>query len=96
MQAEAVVLKLFADQLDGIDLQAEFKDPKTRLQEYLQSRQQALPVYVVEETSGKAHSRVFTVSCSLDQLELRATGSGSSRKKAEQQAASKLLDRLQP
>lgn len=95
MQAEAVVLKLFADQLDGIDLQAEFKDPKTRLQEYLQSRQQALPVYVVEETSGKAHSRVFTVSCSLDQLDLRATGSGSSRKKAEQQAASKLLDRLQ-
>lgn len=93
-QAEAVVLKLFADKLDGIDIAAEFKDPKTRLQEYLQSRQQALPVYAVEETAGKAHARVFTVSCSLDQLDLRATGSGSSRKKAEQQAASKLLDRL--
>ena len=57
--------------------------------------QQGLPVYSVEETAGKAHSRVFTVSCSLDQLDLRATGSGSSRKKAEQQAASKLLDRLE-
>ena len=94
-QAEAVVLKLFGDRLDGIDMAAEFKDPKTRLQEYLQSRQQALPVYTVVETAGKAHARVFTVSCSLEQLELSATGTGSSRKKAEQQAAGKLLDRLQ-
>jgi len=93
--AEAVVMELYRDELDAIDLQAEFKDPKTRLQEYLQSRQRELPVYAVEETAGKAHSQVFTVSCTLADLELRETGSGSSRKRAEQQAAQKLLDRLE-
>jgi ribonuclease III len=93
-RAEQVVLRLFDEQLASIDLEAEFKDPKTRLQEYLQSRQQALPVYAVEQTTGQEHSRVFTVSCSIEALDLRETGSGSSRKKAEQQAAGKLLDRL--
>jgi ribonuclease-3 len=93
-QAEQVVLKLFDEQLESIDLNAEFKDPKTRLQEYLQSRQQALPIYAVEQATGQEHSRVFTVSCSIEDLDLRETGSGSSRKKAEQQAAGKLLDRL--
>ena len=92
--AEDAVLTLYRDQLDGIDLGAEFKDPKTRLQEFLQSRQSELPVYAVEQTTGKAHSQVFTVSCTLADLELRETGSGSSRKRAEQQAAQKLLDRL--
>ena len=93
--AEAAVLGLYRDELDAIDLRAEFKDPKTRLQEYLQSRQRELPVYAVEQTTGKAHSQVFTVSCTLADLELRETGSGSSRKGAEQQAAQKLLDRLE-
>ena len=93
--AEDAVLTLYRDELDGIDLHAEFKDPKTRLQEYLQSRQWELPVYEVEQTTGKAHSQVFTVSCALAEPELRETGSGSSRKRAEQQAAQKLLDRLE-
>ncbi|HMB73605.1 MAG TPA: putative dsRNA-binding protein, partial [Gammaproteobacteria bacterium] len=94
-EAEKAVLRLYREQLEAIDLQAEFKDPKTRLQEFLQSRQRELPVYTVEQTSGKAHSQVFTVSCRLVDLELGETGSGSSRKRAEQQAAQKLLDRLE-
>lgn len=94
-EVEKAVLHLYSDQLESIDLQAEFKDPKTRLQEYLQSRQRELPVYAVEQTSGKAHSQLFTVSCTLADLELSETGSGSSRKRAEQQAAQKLLDRLE-
>lgn len=93
--AEAAVMHLYSEELETIDLRAEFKDPKTRLQEYLQSRQRELPVYTVEQTSGKAHSQVFTVSCTLADLELQETGSGSSRKRAEQQAAQKLLDRLE-
>jgi len=93
--AEAAVMHLYREELETIDLRAEFKDPKTRLQEYLQSRQRELPVYTVEQTSGKAHSQVFTVSCKLADLELQETGSGSSRKRAEQQAAQKLLDRLE-
>ncbi len=93
--AETAVLGLFRGELDAIDLEAEFRDPKTRLQEYLQSRQRELPVYAVEQTTGKAHSQLFTVSCTLTDLELRETGSGSSRKRAEQQAAQKLLDRFE-
>ena len=94
-QAETAVLRLYRDQLDNIDINADFKDPKTRLQEYLQSRQLDLPVYTVEQTSGQAHSQQFTVSCALAGLDLRETGSGTSRKKAEQQAAQKLLHRLE-
>lgn len=94
-EAEKVVLQLYREQLDGIDVNADFKDPKTRLQEYLQSRQLELPVYAVEQTTGQAHSQKFTVSCTLAGLDLCASGSGTSRKKAEQQAAQKLLDRLE-
>ena len=91
---ERVVLELFRVRLETIDSIADFKDPKTRLQEYLQSKQQELPVYSVEQTSGKAHSQIFTVSCRIAGLDLAESGTGSSRKKAEQQAASKLLARL--
>ena len=93
-QAEKVVLQLYREQLESIDSGADYKDPKTRLQEYLQSRQRELPVYAVERMTGQAHAQKFTVSCRLADLEMQESGSGSSRKKAEQQAASKLLERL--
>jgi len=88
------VLRLFQDYLDGITVGDSLKDPKTRLQEYLQSRQQGLPVYVVENTTGKSHSQLFTVSCSIEDPALQTRGSGTSRKKAEQQAAQKMLQGL--
>ncbi len=93
-QTEAVVMRLFEPALQNIGEAAELKDPKTRLQEYLQARQRPLPTYRVEKTSGKSHSQVFTVSCRIDQPALESSGSGSSRKKAEQQAAQQLLDQL--
>lgn len=93
-QTEKAVLRLFQDFLDGITVGDSLKDPKTRLQEYLQSRQQGLPVYVVENTTGKSHSQLFTVSCSIEDPALQTRGSGTSRKKAEQQAAQKMLQGL--
>jgi len=93
-QTETAVLTLFQNQLDNIDIAASLKDPKTRLQEYLQARQQDLPVYEVEKTTGKSHAQLFTVRCSIGNPELGAHGTGTSRKKAEQQAAQKLLDEL--
>ncbi|MDH3762228.1 MAG: ribonuclease III [Gammaproteobacteria bacterium] len=93
-QTEKAVLRLFQDYLDGITVGDSLKDPKTRLQEYLQSRQQGLPVYVVENTTGKSHSQLFTVSCSIEDPALQTRGSGTSRKKAEQQAAQKMLQGL--
>ncbi len=93
-QAEAVVLRLFEQQLDNVKIGAGLKDPKTRLQEYLQARQRDLPLYEIESTTGKSHSQLFTVSCRIEEPALRTLGSGTSRKQAEQQAAQKLLDEL--
>jgi len=93
-QAETVILHLFADLLQNVDAGSNLKDAKTQLQEYLQARQKELPRYGVEQTTGQAHNQVFVVSCELLDLELQSRGKGSSRKKAEQQAAQKILDRL--
>jgi len=93
-QTEKAVLHLFQGQLDSINSAASLKDPKTRLQEYLQARQQDLPAYEVEKTTGKSHSQLFTISCRIDNPDLQTNGTGTSRKKAEQQAAQKLLDKL--
>jgi ribonuclease-3 len=70
-QAESVILRLFAELLHNVDVDRDLKDAKTRLQEYLQARQKELPRYRVEQTSGKSHSQVFTVSCELADLELQ-------------------------
>lgn len=70
------------------------KDPKTELQELLQARQFALPVYEVVSTSGKPHDRVFTVSCRSEGLDRAVTAQGSSRRRAEQAAARKALEAL--
>ena len=91
---EKVVLNLFQGQIDQVNTADSLKDPKTRLQEYLQARQQDLPLYEVEKTTGKSHSQLFTISCRIGDPDLKVSGSGTSRKKAEQQAAQKLLDQL--
>lgn len=95
-QAEKAVLCLFHDLLQDIDVDRSLKDAKTKLQEYLQGRQMPLPSYEVQQTSGKSHDQVFTVRCELTDLELKSEGRGSSRKKAEQQAAKIILQQLKP
>ena len=93
--ARAFILELYRDRLTQLSTLDELKDPKTRLQEYLQARRLALPQYRVEQTHGKAHDQVFAVSCQVADLALTAKGSGSSRKKAEQAAARELLRRIE-
>jgi ribonuclease-3 len=94
LQAEKVVLRLFDDLLQAVDIDSSMKDAKTILQEYLQGRQKPLPHYQVVQTSGKSHDQVFTVSCEVGDLGLHGEGRGSSRKKAEQQAAHNILQML--
>jgi ribonuclease-3 len=93
-QAEKTVLHLFHNLLQSVDVASNLKDPKTQLQEHLQGQQRELPSYRVRQTSGKSHEQVFTVSCEIDELDLRCEGTGASRKQAEQQAARKILDKL--
>lgn len=70
------------------------KDPKTRLQEYLQGNKLPLPEYKVINLQGEAHAQTFTIECRIDALSQTANGVGSSRRKAEQRAAEQLLNVL--
>jgi ribonuclease-3 len=83
----SLILRLYADKLQNIPDVQTLKDPKTRLQELLQSRRYSLPEYTVLEVSGKAHKQCFTVECRIEELNCVATAEGRSRRKAEQAAA---------
>ncbi len=69
------------------------KDAKTRLQEWLQKQGLPLPEYVLMKEEGPEHRRVFHVACKTAAYTEQAQG--SSRKRAEQQAAEQMLQRLQ-
>lgn len=90
-QCKQFVLALVDEHLQNVDPKNALKDPKTQLQEWLQSRKRALPIYDVIETTGQAHNQKFKVSCTLDNGEV-VTASGTSRRKAEQAAARLALE----
>lgn len=69
----------------------ELKDPKTRLQEYLQSIQLGVPNYTVLGESGEANSKQFKVECCVSDLKVKSIGEDKSKKKAEQAAAKEVL-----
>ena len=89
--ARTVIHSAFGDRLQKLPDAGELRDPKSRLQEYLQARQVALPVYTMENVSGKAHQQFFEVSCSIEEPEHRTAGSGTTRRDAEQDAAAAML-----
>lgn len=92
--AHRIVESLFLPLLNRIDPTASGKDAKTALQEVLQGRRQPLPIYSVIGTRGEAHAQTFEVECNIPAMELRVSGSGSSRRSAEQAAAQAALDLL--
>jgi len=90
-QSKKTILFLYQEYLVTLPSSGELKDPKTTLQEYLQSQKIDLPVYEVVKTEGKSHNQVFTVACTIESLKINTEGRGASRKKAEQMAASMAL-----
>jgi len=86
----ALILSWFDSRLNTIEPGISQKDPKTRLQEHLQSRKQPLPLYEVLDIKGEAHNQQFTMACVIDGIET-VEGKGTSRRKAEQIAAEKML-----
>ncbi|NNF59790.1 MAG: ribonuclease III [Gammaproteobacteria bacterium] len=90
-----VVLSLYAERLSSLPDPAQLRDPKTRLQEYLQGRGEARPDYRIASVSGRAHEQKFEVVCEVDALALQASGQGSSRRRAEQRAAQALLELIE-
>jgi ribonuclease-3 len=91
---EPLVRRLFAERIAALPDPEALKDAKTRLQEYLQSRSLTLPHYVILGIEGEDHAQIFRVSCEVPGLALRVEGSGSSRRRAEQQAAARMLDAI--
>ncbi len=86
-----LIVRLYADRLAlSMDLQS-LKDPKTQLQELLQSRHFSLPDYQVTNITGQAHAQVFHVKCSIEKMKIEVTGEGKSRRKAEQVAAGRAI-----
>ena len=92
--AAAVIERLFAGPLGALPEARELKDPKTRLQELLQARGLGLPAYVMQQVSGDPHDQWFVASCEVGSLGLQERGEGSSRRRAEQAAAQRVLARL--
>lgn len=92
--AKAVVDRMFGDIIANTDLSSWTKDAKTELQEWLQARRLAVPNYRIAATRGQAHAQTFEVECSVPALNLTHVGEGRSRRVAEQEAASRMLDAL--
>jgi ribonuclease III len=93
--AQAVCERLFAPMLANLPDAESLKDPKTRLQEWLQARSRPLPRYEVLAEDGPAHARRFSVSCSLADVESQTFAEAGSRRVAEQQAAAEMLQSLE-
>ncbi|HHJ20126.1 MAG TPA: ribonuclease III [Gammaproteobacteria bacterium] len=83
------VLLLYTDYLDHLPSADSLKDPKSRLQEWLQSRGQSVPAYRVLDIAGEAHQQTFTAECWIEGMNIRTQAKGSSRRKAEQRSAEK-------
>jgi len=90
-----LILRLYKEQLQNIPDPALLKDPKTRLQELLQSRKYSLPKYEVVSISGKAHNQMFNMSCHIDELSVTTQGKASNRRKAEQLAADEAITQVE-
>jgi ribonuclease-3 len=92
--AQALLVRLFERMLQDLPDAASLKDPKTRLQEWLQGSKRELPSYEVTSIRGQAHKQVFEVTCTLSDTQQTAVGRGSSRRKAEQAAAESMFEAL--
>lgn len=90
----AVMVRLYGDRLEDLPAHEELKDPKTLLQERLQARGLPLPLYCVAAIEGEDHLQQFKVSCQVEGVAAETTGSGGSRRAAEQAAAAQMLAQL--
>lgn len=93
-EVQTVLNKWFNPLLDQLSLSDEGKDPKTKLQEWLQANRYPLPTYVIESVRGRAHEQEFWVRCEVECLDKQTRGNGLSRRIAEQGAAEKALELL--
>jgi ribonuclease-3 len=90
--AHAAIERIYAADVSGADTEGIAKDPKTRLQEWLQGRRLPVPEYAIIAVHGEAHVQTFEVVCRIAALDIAATGTGASRRAAEQTAAAQAYE----
>lgn len=88
-----VIESMFLKELDNLQSQEIYVNHKSYLQEYLQKRQQPLPVYNLKEIKGESHKLIFVVELYIGDT-LVVTESASSKKEAEKRAAKKALENM--
>lgn len=93
--AELFILEVMQSWLVKVDPNISDKDAKTRLQEYLQQNGHDVPKYALLSKQGKDHLQTFTIECNVSELKLKAVAIQRSRKKAEQQSAQLILDKIE-
>ena len=86
-----IVLNIYSEFLDNTSLKTLEKDPKTRLQEYLQARKLGLPSYKIVAEEGAAHEKSFSIECEISDLDIHVRAAGRSKRIAEQAAADIVL-----
>ncbi len=92
---EQWLVRVMQPRIEALPPLAQLKDPKTRLQEWLQARKQPVPKYQVVRIEGEGHQQRFTVSCTTTEPAMTTQGQGRSRRKAEQEAATVALNKLE-
>lgn len=89
--AAQVIREVFDPVITALPDAESLKDPKTRLQEWLQAQGRPLPVYELVNEEGAEHAKRFNVVCRLEDSGFEAEATGTSRRKAEQAAADAVL-----
>jgi ribonuclease-3 len=90
----SIIDRIYAERLGSLPDADELRDPKTRLQEWLQARKLGLPVYDLVEVTGQDHEQRFSVTCTVSEMSRTTQGESASRRSAEQQAARRMLEAL--
>ncbi len=97
--AQQFVLRIYKQELAQLHehsfkiVNESVKDPKSRLQEMMQAKNNTVPEYEVVAIEGEDHAQLFKILCKVDNV--TTSGTGTSKKRAEQDAAKKMLEKLQ-
>lgn len=91
-ESQSFILRIFEPRLLSLSIDKHLKDPKTRLQEILQSKKLPLPQYTVVDIEGESHDQQFTVSCKTKLYPEQVIATASTRRQAEKMAATKILE----
>lgn len=94
-ETKNVLDNIFKDDFLKLVEEEELKDPKSTLQELIQKQYQSLPIYTLNEQISDKKENQFEVTCSVVEGNLVTQGTGNTRKGAELNAASNMLELIQ-